>query len=73
MSGGGCSSVAPVVSGVPQGTVLGPLLFLVLMTDISTNIASPIVSFADNTTLYLGIRKASDQDDLQDDLNTVYS
>ena len=70
---GGCSSVTLVISGVPQGTVLGPLLFLILMTDISTNVTSPIVSFSDDTRLYLGIRKSSDQDDLQGDLNKVYS
>ena len=52
--------MVPVVSGVPQGTVLGPLPFLILMTDISTNVTSTIVSFADDTRLYLGIRKTSD-------------
>ena len=51
----------------------GPLLFLILMTGISTNVSSPIVSLADDARLYLGISKASDQDDLQNDLNTVYS
>ena len=43
------------------------------MTDISTNVTSPIVNFADDTKLYLGIRKSSDQEDLQNDLNKVYS
>ena len=67
---GGCSSVITVISGVPQRTDLASLLFLILMTDISTNVTSLIVSFVDDTRLCLGIRKAFD---LQDDLNTVYS
>ena len=42
-----------------QSTVLGPLLFLILMTDISTNVISSIVSSADH--LYLGVNDASDE------------
>ena len=71
---GGISSVAPVVSGVPQGTVLGPLLFLILMSDISNNVtSSSIVSFADDNRLYLDIKDVSNRNTLQDYLNTVYS
>ena len=45
----GCNTVAPVISGVPQWTVLCPPLFLILMTDIFTNVPFSIVSFADDT------------------------
>ena len=50
----GCSSAAsPVISGVPQGTVLGPLLFLILMSDIDIVVLNAkVVSFADDTRLY---------------------
>ena len=62
-----------VISGVPQGTLLGPMLFLVLMSDINQNIEeSKIISFADDTRLYTPIYSVDDCDSLQSDLQSVY-
>ena len=64
---------SPVLSGVPQGTVLGPLLFIILMGNINCGISSSsIVSFADDTKLYHGISNIDDCAFLQNDLNSVY-
>ena len=41
-----------VTSGVPQGSVLGPLLFLAYVNDISTNIETKIRLFADDCIVY---------------------
>ena len=46
------SSRATVKSGVPQGTILGPILFLIYVNDISTKITSQIKLYADDTKLY---------------------
>ena len=46
---GGVSYDSLVISGVPQGTVLGPLLFIILMCDINSGITSSMSSFADDT------------------------
>ena len=53
---GGVSKDSPVLSGVPQGTVLGPLLFIIMISDINKDIlSSKIISFADDTRVYTNI------------------
>ena len=62
-----------VLSGVPQGSVPGPLLFLVLIGDIDQDIATSFLSsFADDTRLGHGISNGEDVHALQHDLQTVY-
>ena len=69
----GINEEHPVLSGVPQGTVLGPLLFLIVISDIDKDVStSKLVSFADNTRLYSGVGDVTACDNLQLDLNTVY-
>ena len=47
------SQNSPVLSGVPQGTVLGPLLFLLMISNINKEIiSSKVISFADDTQVY---------------------
>ena len=70
---GGVSFDSPMISGFPQGTILGPLLFIILMCDINSWTTSPsMVSFADDTRVYYGISNVDDCAILQNDLNSVY-
>ena len=67
------SDVSEVKSGVPQGSVLGPLLFLILLGDIDKSVASAFVSsFADDTRVGRRIKTPADVQALQEDLNTIY-
>ena len=65
---GASSDAAPVISGVPQGTVLGPLLFLCYINDLPDSVSSQVRLFADDCVLYRPIRKYADHQKLQDDL-----
>ena len=55
MLDGQVSDPVPVLSGVPQGLVFGPSLFLIFINDISENIRSSVRLFADDYVLYRNI------------------
>lgn len=65
------SSWRPVVSGVPQGSVLGPVLFVAYINDLPDNIQSSLYMFADDTKLYKEITEAQDRLLLQRDLDRM--
>ena len=69
---GTTSSEAQVRSGVPQWSVLGPLLFLIHISDINYEIAdSTVPTFADDTRILLGIKDDEDTQVLQNDLHKL--
>jgi hypothetical protein len=68
----GCASEqADVLSGVPQGSVLGPLLFLMFVNDMDDQVTSQLLKFADDTKLYLPLKNTASHATLQEDLNKL--
>ena len=68
---GETSEEAVVESGVPQGTVLGPLLFLCHLNDLPNSVNATVRLFADDCLLYKEINNEQDQEVLQKDINNL--
>ncbi len=68
---GAMSQAADVLSGVPQGTCLGPILFLIYINDITYGIDSQLSLLADDALLYRPINSFDDHLKLQEDLEKM--
>ena len=71
---GATSRELPVTSGVPQGSLLGPILFLLFVDDLPNTVkTSRVACYADDTKIFKSIDSITDCNALQSDLNDLVS
>ena len=70
---GATSTWFDVLSGIPQGSVLGPCLFNLFINDLIHQTNSPTALFADDTLIYRPVNTTQDEQILQQDINRVHS
>jgi len=64
-------SCADMLSGIPQGSVLGPILFVLFINDLPDVVTSTVKIFTDDTKLFQAVRSTSDSAQLQQDLDNL--
>ena len=68
---GSHSNWSSVTSGVPQGSVLGPILFIIYVNDLPEVVTSNLWMFADDSKIYRTITSDEDINRLQEDLHNI--
>ena len=68
---GEVSSWKTVLSGVPQGSILGPILLLVYINDLEVGVTRKIFKFADDTKLFRKVKEIGDKQKLQVDIDKL--
>ena len=68
---GSKSGWGDVTSGIPQGSILGPLIFVLYINDLPDMINSSMLLFADDTKIFTEVKSIEDQNSLQADVNSM--
>ena len=61
-----------VTSGVPQGSVLGPIMFLIYVNDMTVGISSYMNMFADDAKIMRRVKNIEDCNKLREDIDKIY-
>ena len=63
--------MSAVTSGIPQGSVLGPILFTIYINDLPDAIENMVKLFADDTKVYATVNNTDERDSLQSDIDRI--